>query len=92
MLKQPALCRLHELKKEGDKMKKLFYRLSSSRSFAKLFSKPMQPRLEERKRVMFCRKSFLVFLLAFAALTLGRSNEAMAQWDWDWGDLPPGVH
>src|SRR5690348_3753341 len=34
-------------------------------------------------------QSFLVFLLAFAALTLPR-GEAMAQWDWDWGDLPPG--
>jgi hypothetical protein len=39
---------------------------------------------------MFYRKSFLVFVLAFAALTLGRSPEAMAQWGWDWGDLPPG--
>ena len=39
---------------------------------------------------MFCRKSFLVFLLAFAALTLGRGNEAMAQWGWDWGIFPPG--
>jgi len=75
---------LHELKKEGDKMKKLFYRLSSSRSLAKLFSKPMQPRLEERKTVMFCRKSFLVFLLAFAALTLGRSQEARACEPDDW--------
>jgi hypothetical protein len=90
MFNQPALYRSHELKKEGDKMKKLFYRLASNRSFTKLLSIPIQPRLEERKRVMFCRKSFLVFLLAFAALTLGRGNEAMAQWDWDWGDLPPG--
>src|SRR6476661_1187536 len=38
MLKQPAVCRSHELKKEGDKMKRLFHRLSSSRSFTKLFS------------------------------------------------------
>ena len=34
-------------------------------------------------------QSFLVFLLAFSALTLAR-GQAMAQWDWDWGDLPPG--
>jgi len=34
-------------------------------------------------------QSFLIFLLAFAALTLAR-GQAMAQWDWDWGDLPPG--
>jgi len=34
---------------------------------------------------MFCRKSFLVFLLAFAALTLGNSQEARAQCaDDDW--------
>ena len=39
---------------------------------------------------MSYRKSFLVFLLAFAALTFGRSQEAMGQWGWDWGDLPPG--
>jgi hypothetical protein len=35
---------------------------------------------------MSYRKSFLVFVLAFAALTLGRSQEAMGQFDW-WG--PP---
>jgi hypothetical protein len=39
---------------------------------------------------MSYRKSFLVFVLAFAALTLGRSQEAMGQFDWNWGDLPPG--
>ena len=39
---------------------------------------------------MSYRKSFLVFVLAFGALTLGRSQEAMGQFDWFWGDLPPG--
>jgi hypothetical protein len=39
---------------------------------------------------MSYKKSFLVFVLAFAALTLGRSQEARGQWGWDWGDLPPG--
>ena len=40
---------------------------------------------------MFCRKSLLAFVLAFAALTLGRSQQAMGQdWGWDWGELPPG--
>jgi hypothetical protein len=39
---------------------------------------------------MSYRKSFLVFVLAFTALTLGRSQEAMGQLDFDWGDLPPG--
>jgi hypothetical protein len=39
---------------------------------------------------MSYRKSFLVFVLAFAALTLGHSHEAMGQWDWDWGGPAPG--
>jgi hypothetical protein len=39
---------------------------------------------------MSYRKSFLVCVLAFAALTLGRSQEAMGQFEWDWGNLPPG--
>src|SRR6478735_3133977 len=55
-------------------------------SFAKLFSPDC---LLKQRRITFCRKSFLVFVLAFAALTFGR-GQAMAQWDWDWGDLPPG--
>ena len=33
-------------------------------------------------------QSFLVFLLAFAALTLAR-GQAIAQWDWDW-EISPG--
>src|SRR5262250_766656 len=59
-------------------MKKLFYRLSSSRSFTKLFSNPMRVRLEERRGLISCRKWFLVFVLALAVLTLGRSQEAMS--------------
>lgn len=55
-------------------------------SFAKLFSPDC---LFNQRRITFCRKSFLVFVLAFAALTFGR-GQAIAQWDWDWGDLPPG--
>ena len=40
---------------------------------------------------MSYRKSFLVCVLTFAALTLGRSQEAMGQFDLViWGDLPPG--
>jgi hypothetical protein len=38
---------------------------------------------------MSYRKSFLVFVLAFAALTLGRSQEAMGQ-EFDWGGPAPG--
>jgi hypothetical protein len=38
---------------------------------------------------MSYRKSFLVFVLAFAALTLGRSQEAMGQ-ESDWGGPAPG--
>jgi hypothetical protein len=38
---------------------------------------------------MSYRKSFLVFVLAFAALTLGRSQEAIGQ-EWDWGGPAPG--
>src|SRR5689334_22843001 len=54
-------------------------------SFAKLSS----PHASLPRGMTFYRKSFLAFILAFAALTLGR-GQAMAQWDWDWGDLPPG--
>jgi hypothetical protein len=39
---------------------------------------------------MFYRKLFLILVLAFAALTLGRSQEAMGQWEWDWGGPAPG--
>jgi hypothetical protein len=39
---------------------------------------------------MSYRKSFLVCVLAFAALTFGRGQEAMGQFEWDWGNLPPG--
>src|SRR5262249_7753147 len=45
------------------------------RSFVKLFS--LHARYE-RRSVMFCRKSLLVFVLTFAVLTLGRSQEARA--------------
>ncbi len=38
---------------------------------------------------MSYRKSFLVFVLAFVALTLGRSQEAMGQ-EFDWGGPAPG--
>jgi hypothetical protein len=67
-------------------MKKLFYRLSSRRSFAKLFS--IHAQLEDR-RTIFCRKSFLMFVLALAVVTLGRSQEAMGQ-EYDWGGPAPG--
>src|SRR6266542_1785843 len=49
----------------------------------------MHARLEERRGVMSYRKSFLVFVLAFVALTLGRSQEAMGQ-EFDWGGPAPG--
>jgi hypothetical protein len=40
---------------------------------------------------MSYRKSFLVCVLAFVALTFGPSQEAMGQdFEWSWGDLPPG--
>src|SRR5262249_33854684 len=93
VLKQPAPCRLHELKKKEYKMKKLFYRLSSRRPFARLFS--MHAQQEESRLVMSCRKFFLVIVLAFAALTLGRSQEARADCapdDWFclfWGEPQP---
>src|SRR5262245_27802573 len=56
-------------------MKKFIYQLASSGLFEKLFSMHTQ---HVRRRVMFCRKRFLIFVLAFAALTLGRSQEARA--------------
>ena len=39
---------------------------------------------------MSYRKSFLIFVLAFAALTLRPGQEAMGQWEWDWGGPAPG--
>jgi hypothetical protein len=39
---------------------------------------------------MSYRKSFLVFILAFAALTVRPSQEALGQWEWDWGGPAPG--
>ena len=56
-------------------MKKLFYRLSSSRSCGKLFS------IEGNRRIMFYRESFLPLLFAGLALLLAQG--AMAQ------DVPP---
>ena len=50
-------------------MKKLFYRLSSSRSFAKLFS--MHARLEERRRVMFSKSSVFAVVALAAFVSLG---------------------
>ena len=52
-------------------MKKLFYRLSSSRSFAKLFSKPMHARLEERRRAMFSKSSVFAVVALAAFVSLG---------------------
>ena len=70
-------------------MKKLFYRLSSSRSFGKLFS--MHARLEERRRVMFPKSSVfaVVALAAFVSLgallfpQVGHAQECI--WDCDLG-------
>ena len=52
-------------------MKKLFYRLSSSRSFARLFSKLMHARLDERMRVMSPKSSVLAVVALAALLSLG---------------------
>jgi hypothetical protein len=67
-------------------MKKLFYRLSSGSSFAKLFSIPMQARLEEGRRDMFPKSSVfaVVALAAFVSLgTLLFPQVAHAQCIWD---------
>ena len=50
-------------------MKKLFYRLSSSRSLAKLFS--MHARLEKRSRVMFSKSSVFAVVALAAFVSLG---------------------
>jgi hypothetical protein len=93
VLKQPALRRLHELKKRGGhKMKKLFYRLSNRGPFARLFS--MHARLEERRRVMFSKSSVfaVVALAAFVSLgailfpQVGQAQECI--WDCDLGSDP----
>jgi hypothetical protein len=52
-------------------MKKLFYRLSSSRLFAKLFSIPMQARLDGRKGVMFPKSSVFAVVALAAFVSLG---------------------
>jgi hypothetical protein len=52
-------------------MKKLFYRLSSSRSFAKLFSNRMHERLEERRKVMFSKSSVFAVVALAAFVSLG---------------------
>jgi hypothetical protein len=52
-------------------MKKLFYRLSSSRSFAKLLSIPVQARLEERRIVMFPKSSVCTVVALAAFMSLG---------------------
>jgi hypothetical protein len=57
-------------------MKKLFYGLSSSRSFAGLFS--MHARLEERRRVTMIYKK-LISVLVFAVFTFYFSGAARAQ-------------
>ena len=75
-------------------MKKLFYGLSSSRSFTKLFSKPMHARLDERRRVMFPKSSVfaVVALAAFVSLgallfpQVGQAQECI--WDCDLGSDP----
>jgi hypothetical protein len=72
-------------------MKKLFYGLSSSRSFAKLFSKPMHARLDKRRRVMFPKSSVfaVIALAAFVSLgallfpQVGQAQECI--WDCDLG-------
>ena len=66
--------------KKGDEMKK--QKVLSS-SFAKLFL--LRAPLQER-RITFYRKSFLVIILTFAALSLGRSREARGDFVCDdWG-------
>ncbi len=52
-------------------MRNLFYRLSSSRSFAKLLSKPMHARLEERRRVMFAKSSVFAVVALAAFVSVG---------------------
>jgi hypothetical protein len=72
-------------------MKKLFYRLSSSRPFARLFS--MHARLDERMRVMFPKNSIcaVVALAAFVslgALLFPQVAQAQCVWDCDLGSDP----
>src|SRR5687767_14172069 len=72
-------------------MRSLFYRLSSSRSFAKLLSQPIDARLKERRKVMFSKSSVfaVVALAAFVSLgallfpQVGQAQECI--WDCDLG-------
>ena len=72
-------------------MKKLFYRLSSSRSFTKLFS--LHARLEERRGVMFSKSSVCAVLALLGFLSLGafffpQVGHAQCIWDCDLGSDP----
>src|SRR5262249_43714072 len=52
-------------------MKKLFYRLSSRRSFVKLFSKSMHARSEEKSSVLFFKSSVFAVVALAAFVSLG---------------------
>src|SRR5687767_4690637 len=52
-------------------MRSLFYRLSSSRSFAKLLSQPNDARLKERRKVMFSKSSVFAVVALAAFVSLG---------------------
>jgi hypothetical protein len=72
-------------------MKKLFYRLSSRRSFAKLLW--MQARLEERRKVMFSKSSVFAVVALAAFVSLGallfpQVGQAQCVWDCDLGSDP----
>src|SRR5882724_9702490 len=65
-----SCVRKQVVKKIGaHEMKKLFYRLSSNRSFGKLFS--MHARLEEKRRVMFPKSSVCAVVALAAFMSLG---------------------
>ena len=69
-------------------MKKLFYRLASSQSFAKLFS--LDGRLEERRRAIFSKSSVCAVVALAACMSLGallfpHVGHAQCVWDCDLG-------
>src|SRR5262249_41136031 len=67
-------------------MKKLLYRLASSRSMAKVFS--MDAQLEERKRVIFFAVLALLAFVSLGAFVFPHAAHAQCVWDCDLGSDP----
>jgi len=86
VLKTTSSVSLTRAEKKEYKMKKLFYRLSSRRSLAKLFS--MDAQLEERKRVIFFAVLAFLGFVSLGAFVFPQVGHAQCVWDCDLGSDP----